>query len=163
MLGDAVRSDVLDAVHRWLNSTPDTPPESVLAGPLLDYVRIYREVPGLRKPLVWNSHVRELRIGEATLQSALCDCDIVTTDDFASSVWSGRMIGHITAPLAVERTDDGWRVVDFASGGSGCRMTPPWGLVGLQRMLSNRSCGNSSTISRDGASSRSPTLGVARM
>ena len=114
---DLVAEDVRTAVERWLRAAPGTEHEAVVAGPFLEYAKLFDGLPGFVRPVVTNAHVRSLRVEAATDAAALCDCDIVTTSDYRTSVWHSRNTGRITAPLALERVAGGWRVVDFSING----------------------------------------------
>ena len=110
--------EVIAAARRCFAARPGTPLESFLAGPLLTYSQLFENLPGFLQPLIWNAHVRSLRVETIEGAAAFCDCDVVTVSDYASPAGLRlRAIGRITAPLVLELGRDGWRVVDYAFNG----------------------------------------------
>jgi hypothetical protein len=116
-LSDPEHEAIRAAVERCFATRRGQPLDGVVAGPLLDYIKLFDGLPGFLAPLQNASHVQSLRVQEIEGASAFCDCDIVTTEDYATAVWRGRGLGRITAPLVLERTREGWKVVDFALNG----------------------------------------------
>jgi len=110
--------DVLAAARRCFAARPNVPPETILAGPLLDYVELFEGMSGFLQPLIWNANVRMLRVQSLMGDAAFCDCDVVTVGSYATAAGTRlRSVGRVTAPLVLERAHNEWRVVDYALNG----------------------------------------------